>query len=336
MCAVSATASTVPQPVPALVATRGGAIGAMLAACALWGFSYVPPVLVPGTGPMTLVGLRFVAFGVLAVALLHRSGIELRGVPWGRAVRHAIAGCVGYYLCNVSATTFAGPHVTIAVIGMAPLVYTALAARIETRPLRPLLPSAGLVLIGQAVVHLGPGGTLNGAELPHGIPGVLAGAACAATAVALWCWYGFDNAAFLRARPELTLPWASAVGVMTGVLAAPLLVAGCLLESATTPVLHLALVVAVLALGTSWGATAGFNVASARLPRTLTGQLLALEPTMGFVWVHLLTTTAPVPSGVVGQALLVTGCVLAVRAEAGARSAHDPAVRDHAATLGGA
>jgi drug/metabolite transporter (DMT)-like permease len=69
----------------------------------------------------------------------------------------------------------------------------------------------------------------------------------------------------------------------------------------------------VLGAGASWGGTALFNKASARLPVALTGQLIVFETVFGVGYVFLASGSAPHVIEIVGFTLAILGIWFSIR-----------------------
>ena len=128
-----------------------------------------------------------------------------------------------------------------------------------------------------------------------------------------FCWYGLHLTAHLRRRPDISPQrWSSAVGVACGVYSVPLLILGGLGGSLGDPT-GFVFAAVFLAIGPSWLATAFWNRGVVAVPRSLAGQLLVFEPLSAFVFVHLVAFELPTMTVLIGELLLLSGALLAVR-----------------------
>ena len=147
----------------------------------------------------------------------------------------------------------------------------------------------------------------------EGIPAVLLGLAVAALGVAGFCVYASHATDHLRTRPDLSAQrWSSAVGVASGALSVPLLLAGSLVGGVGDPA-RLAAAAIFLAVVPSWLGMSLWNRAVVDVPRALAGQLLVFEPLSAFVFVHVVSGSLPGATLVIGELLLLAGALLAVR-----------------------
>lgn len=255
---------------------------------ALWGSSYALIDLLGATSPVLVTGLRFGTYGLVSVAILILGG-GFQGIDWRVALFHAATGYVGMYLAEVTAIRLAGPAPVIAVVGSTPVIYAWLGARRDGIDPKVLLPSVGVL----AMAHL----MINASSWTSGgrpIAGIALGMVVAAMGVASWCVYALHNTEHLRTSSAVSpVRWSSAVGVASGVLALPLIVAGMEFGGSTDPAFELGSIVLYLALGPSWLAAMLWNRASVKVPRALAGQLIVFEPISGFALVHLLSGQVP-------------------------------------------
>lgn len=326
------------------------AVAAMIVTSALWALTFIAPLLLPELSSLAVAGLRYGVFGGGALLLWcaheRRSAdrvrrgssrgatrtrspdgrrqphpIEGTGIDWGRATLHALTGNIGHYVLAVLAVRIAGAPVTVSVIALVPIAYGLLGAREEAREAahnggratvwRALAGPLTLTALGIVAVDVA---TLRGAD-PPSLGALTAGVLLAAASGAAWLWYGLDTARHLRATGISAGRWTNAVGVATAPLAVPLLVIGFATSSPAggIPIVPTAVVALVLGVGSSWVGTAGFNYASARLPRHLLAPLMALEPAWTLVLAHVVDGRFPGPLQLTGETLLVAGAAVALR-----------------------
>jgi len=287
--------------------TAAEALIVMAAAGALWGSSFALADLLRATSPVLITGLRFVTYGLVSAVLLRLSG-GFAGIDWRIAMFHAATGYVGMYLGEVTAISLAGPAPAIAVVGSSPVVYAWLGARRDGTNPRVLLPSVAVLLLAHILIN-----TSSWTTGDRPIAGIALGMIAAAMGVGSWCVYALHNTNHLRAAESVSpVRWSGAVGVASGVLGLPLMVAGFAFGGGHDPVLPLGAVILFLAIGPSWLAAALWNRASVKVPRALAGQLIVFEPISGFALVHLLARSMPSPMQLAGESLLVVGAIVAI------------------------
>ena len=185
----------------------------------VWGLAFLVPVLLPGWSATAVTAGRYLAYGILSLALLlcqGRPAWRLVRKHWRAAVAFAVTGNVGYYLLLVVGIQKIGAPITDTVIGSIPVAVAVVSNwRTPVLPWRRLALPVALSLAGLALI--------NAAEFTGAHPAGAAplgtkvlGLAAAVGAVALWTWYSLSNATFLAARPAIPAgSWSSVVGLAT-------------------------------------------------------------------------------------------------------------------------
>ena len=231
----SPDAATPAAPAPRLVSGAAFALGAGL----MWGLVFVTPLLLPEYPPLLLSMGRYVAFGLIALALGLADRRQLRALSradWLEALKLSAVGNLLYYLLLSSAIQRAGGPLPTMIIGTLPVVIAVCsnrrdAARDGRLPWRRLLPSLALIAAGIALVNkveldalsaaaatqAGQGGGDGSPALRRYAQGALLGLG----ALVCWTWYPIRNADWLRAHPDRQpRTWATAQGLATLPLAA--------------------------------------------------------------------------------------------------------------------
>ncbi|MDP3762186.1 MAG: DMT family transporter [Ramlibacter sp.] len=250
-----------------------------LAGGALWGLVFVAPRMAGDYSSVDLTAGRFVAYGLVASAVM-LLGMRTRRLPtWrqaGSAVVMSLLGFTGYYLLLVLAIRDAGTEVPTLVIGTIP-IWVMLLGKPEHLRWRALIPGLALTLGGLALMMGSPHGD-GSAGLPASY---WRGIAFATASLVCWTAFAILNSAWLKRHPEVNATdWANWLGVATGI--------GALLlwAFAGTPAADMAgregLALFVLlcvgtGFGSAWLATILWNVASQRLSASLCGQLIVSE-----------------------------------------------------------
>ncbi len=300
-----------------------GALAGVLAG-ALWGLTFVAPLVADPYTPFDLTVARYLAFGAVSGALLAPGGFAaVRRLPRRDLALLALlgfAGNVGYYLLMALAVPLAGSAVVALVIGCLPVVMAVLGnagpGRVPARRLAPplLVLGAGLLVVnGAALAEARAGGT--SAAFAGGL-------GLTAAALALWAWYGLANARALAARPALSAAeWTALTGLGTALALGPVLPIGLAAGLSAVPGLGFAGPDAVrlaawgVALGalSSWAATWAWSVAARRLPVALAGQLIVSETLFALLYGALHERRGPGWGEAVGAALMVAGVLAALR-----------------------
>ena len=264
-----------------------------LAAGALWGLVFVVPRMTPGLSSVDLTAGRFVSYGAMAALVMV---FTWRSHQWP-SVRQALTalglsllGATGYYLLLVLAIQRAGTELPTLIIGTIPIWVMLLGKPLGLKwsSLLPglVLTTAGLVLMMNAMHPAQPElGGAGGAQFWWGV-------ALATAAMLCWTAFALLNAAWLKRHREVSATeWANWLGIATGLGALLLwLLAGS--ESrellALDNIVLLAIVCIATGVGSAWGASILWNIASRRLSASLCGQLIVSETLFAlfysFVW----------------------------------------------------
>lgn len=273
---------------------RGVASG--VSAGALWGLVFLAPQLLPDFGPLEQSVARYLAYGLLALALLAprwRHATAPLGAPeWRALVVLSLLGNLLYFVLLAGAIHAAGGAATALIVGLVPVVVTVAGARRRHAGgprLRALagpcvLSVLGMVLVAIDAVRAGRG---LGGDAASSVGGLV----CAVGALVSWSAYSVGNARWLERRPDISSrDWSLLTGVATGGLA--LLLLPLTLWSATThgssAWLRLLAISSALALFASVIGNAFWNAATRRLPLSLAGQMIVFETLFallyGFLW----------------------------------------------------
>lgn len=299
-----------------------------LGAGLLWGLIFIGPLLVPDYPATLLSAGRYVAFGMIAVALAWHDRHRLRRLSrgdWIEAFRLTLVGNLMYYTFLSAAIQRTGAPVSTMLIGTLPVVMTItsnlLYGRQEGRlAWSKLMPALLLIIIGLCCVNVAE---LDGAARQVDLGRYLSGIFLALLAVVCWTWYPLRNARWLRANPDKKPgTWATAQGIATLPLAllAWLLVA--LMLTWTKPDFALpfgpqpqVFILLMLAIGLfcSWIGTLCWNEACQRLPTVLVGPLIVFETLAGLAYTFMLRQSWPPVLTLAGIACLIIGVLIAIR-----------------------
>lgn len=306
-----------------------GVLCALLAG-AMWGMVFLVPVLLPAFSPVELALGRYVAYGAIALGLMlpRLRDLARRLVPadYAALVRHALSGNIIYYMLLALGVKLAGVAPTSLIIGMLPIAITLMGRK--DRDAAPLSALAMPLLVAGAGIACINIDLFQQARLSAADPTImLVGMLSALGALLCWSWYAIDNARFLKANPHFTsAEWSALYGLASGLIA---LVAGavCLLffwgditgaagaasgRDWTTFWLSNAL----LALGASVIGNHLWNVASRRVPVTLSGQLILFETLFALLYGFIHQHQGPRPLEIAAIGLLIVGVAWSVRVHA--------------------
>lgn len=292
-----------------------------LGAGALWGLVFLAPAWLAAWSPLELAAGRYSAYGLLALLL---AAPRLRSL-WTRLergdclalLRHALSGNIVYYVLLALAVKFAGVAPSSLIVGLLPVAVTiagstdhgSLTLRELAGPL--LVVALGIACINLDVFSQAPPAGVSPAER-------LAGLLCAAGALLCWTWYAVDNARFLKRTPRYSsAEWSALYGMASGVLAAPIGLALWAFGAGGAPGRDwqgFVLANLLLALLASVIGNHLWNVASRRVPVTLSGQLILFETLFALLYGFLYEARWPRPLEWAAMALLVLGVTWAVHA----------------------
>ena len=267
-------------------------IGAGILAGCFWGLVFLAPELAPGFTPLQLSAGRYLAYGLVAAALIapmwRRLLRRLRWRDWRSLAWLSLCGNIIYYLFLAQAVHSGGGVMTAIVIGLLPLTVTLVGSRDHgALPLRRLAPA---LLLGAAGLGCIAWQSLAASSGPAA--GSALGLACAVGALVSWTIYAVANSRCLARLDGVSAhEWSLLTGVMTGLQAVLLAVPAFLLgDDGHTHAewLRFGGVVLAVAVFCSVLGNGLWNYASRTLPLALTGQLIVFETIFaslyGFLW----------------------------------------------------
>ncbi|MDB5776308.1 MAG: family transporter [Herbaspirillum sp.] len=310
--------------------TMGVGVLCGLLAGALWGMVFIVPKLLPAFSPWELAFGRYAAYGLIALAAmlprLGRIAAKLTRADCLALTRQALAGNLVYYVLLTFAVKLAGVGPASLIIGVLPISVTLLGRRAQDRvPCRKLLLPLALVALGIACINI----DLFSAVALAGDGAKALGVTFAVGALACWTWYAIDNARFLQNNPNFSSSeWSALYGLCSGLIAVAL--AALAYGVFGGRIAHLAAasggpardwtyfwcVSALLALGASMIGNNLWNIASRRLPITLSGQMIVFETLFALLYGFIHDHRWPRPLEFCAIALLVSGVAWAVGAHA--------------------
>jgi drug/metabolite transporter (DMT)-like permease len=301
-----------------------------LLAGAMWGMVFIVPELLPAFSPVELAVGRYTAYGAIAFGLmlprLKPLLARLERSDFGALLRHALAGNIVYYMLLAMGVKLAGVAPTSLIIGMLPIAVTlmgrkdhgAVALRSLALPL--LVVAAGIACINVDMFRQAQAGNTEFARTALGL-------ACATGALLCWSWYAIDNARYLKRNPHFSsAEWSALYGLASGLIAL-------LIGAACMAVWHADITGAagaasgrnwsmfwmsngLLALGASVIGNHLWNIASRRVPVTLSGQLILFETLFALLYGFIYAHRFPRPLEIAAITLLTAGVLWSVRVHA--------------------
>jgi len=302
-------------------------LGAGILAGAMWGLVFLTPELTRGFLPIQLSAGRYLAYGVLAAALVapawRRLAATLGWPEWRALIWLSFTGNILYYVCLANGVRGGGVAMTSLVIGLLPVTITLAGSRarhaVGLRPvaLRRLLPSLALSAGGLLCI--------SWESLARSQPGSVFGLLSAAGALVSWTVYAVGNSRWLARLEHVSAhEWSLLTGVVTGIQALLLAVPAFLLAPDTHGAgdwLRFAAIMAAVALLCSVVGNALWNRASRLLPLTMVGQMIVFETLFALLYGFLWEARWPTALEAVAMVLLVAGvltCATAHRQPAAA------------------
>ncbi|MBV7534279.1 DMT family transporter [Duganella sp. sic0402] len=301
-----------------------------LLAGALWGMVFVAPEFLRAFSPLEMACGRYLAYGLIAAALMStRLPPLLRRLDRSdimAMVKHALAGNIVYYMLLALGVKFAGVAATSLIIGVLPISVTLMGQKDHgSVPIKQLMLPLMLVAAGIACINI----DVFTHDTGNGIPldGKLFGVLCAAGALACWTWYSVDNARYLKRNPHFSSgEWSALYGVSSGVIALAIaLVALIFFHADVSGAAGAAsgrdwslfwIVNAVIALGASAIGNHLWNIASRKVPLTLSGQLILFETLFALLYGFVYKQQFPRTLEIAAMLLLVAGVMWSVRIHA--------------------
>ncbi|MYN44928.1 EamA family transporter [Pseudoduganella sp. FT93W] len=301
-----------------------------LLAGAMWGLVFVAPAFLTAFTPLELACGRYIAYGLISAGLLfNRLPALLRRLDRADMVallKHALAGNIVYYMLLAMGVKLAGVAATSLIIGVLPISVTLLGKNDHgSVPLRQLALPLLLVAAGIGCINLEVFSqpTAAGGPLAHKIIGLL----CATGALLCWTWYSVDNARYLKRNPHYSSgEWSALYGVSSGLIALLIaVVALAIFHADVTGAGAQAsgrdwglfwIVNGLLALGASVIGNHLWNIASRKVPLTLSGQLILFETLFALLYGFIYKQQLPQPLEIAAMVLLTLGVMWSLRVHA--------------------
>jgi drug/metabolite transporter (DMT)-like permease len=295
-------------------------ISAGLAAGALWGLTFLAPLLVPNLGAVDLTAGRFLVYGTVAgLAML----LTWRSHTWPTprqaltVLAFSLLGATGYYLLLAQGVMWAGAAVPTLIIGTIP-IWVMLLGKPQGLKWSGLLP--GLVLTCCGLFLMMQSTLAQGTRLPASGALFWWGTLLAVGAMLSWTLFALLNAAWLKRHPEVSATeWSNWMGVATGIGA---LLLWLLVGSEEKVLLALdnkgliAIVCVATGVGSAWAGGILWNVASQRLSVSLCGQLIVSETLFGLIYGFVWSGAWPTSIEWAAVMLFTLGIVASIRAHA--------------------
>lgn len=296
--------------------TRLGIVFGM-GAGALWGLVFLAPELAGQFTPLQLAIGRYLAYGLLSVALIAPRWRLLTAMltrrDWLSLVWLSLAGNTLYYVLLSAAVQMGGIAMTSLVIGFLPVAVTIIGSReAGAVPLRALAPSlllctAGVVCIGWQALAAPAAGTAQ-----------LTGLFCAIGALVSWTAFAVGNSRCLGRLDRVSAQdWNLLIGLVTGVQAVALIPVTLSFEPIhheAAAWLQFAGVSIGVALLASIVANALWNRMSRLLPLTMVGQMILFETLFALIYGFMWEQRLPLPLEIAAFGLVVASVLSCIAA----------------------
>lgn len=289
---------------------------------ALWGLVFLAPKLVPEASPAAMAAGRYLAYGLLALALIaprwKAATAALDARAWRGLVWLSLAGNIVYFCLLVVGVHLAGVAASALIVGMVPVAVILWGLRDPDavpvgRLILPLLMAVAAVgLIGwEALQRPSDGHAVSVMEAALGL-------ACAFGALVAWSAYAIGNSRWLNRNAAVSAQDGSLLtGVVTGALALVLAPIAALIpgQAWDGEVWGRFLgVSALVALGASIIGNALWNRASQLMPLTMLGQMIVFETLFALIYGFVFETRWPTGIEVLACVLMVVSVIWCVRA----------------------
>jgi len=299
-----------------LQSSHTAGVAAGIAAGALWGLTFIAPMMAPDFGAIGISIARYIAYGGLSLALLLLARAPLLALlrrHGGVLFVFAMTSSLLYFLLMILAVQRIGAALTALIIGCLPITVPLTGAWRDAAQLRRIAPA--LLLIAAGLVLIQKPALAGLAAWPDPV-----GLACAIAALMSWNYYAIANSRYLAQHPDIPAgEWASLTGLMT-LIGLPLFVIALPFSNETLPPLAqtgawIWLVVMALStgIGSAWISAWLWNIASRALPVALAGQLIVSETVFALLYAFALERRLPQLHEAAAILLVVGGVMLGLR-----------------------
>ena len=287
-------------------------------ACFFWGLIFVIPLSLSQFDCIDIVLGRYLIFGSFSCGLLlyylwrdHNCAFLKF---WKEAVLCAVIMNFGYYTALTLGIRFSAPSVIALIVGTAPITIGFFdCKRLGFSFSKLLFYPTLLTFIGIILTNIEP---LFNQSNQLTIGQYLMGIFCGFLALGAWTWFVIFNTHFLQVHSHVSAgQWTTLIGCVTCVMAVigiairSLYVSSDYLELFSVHNQGLLFLEGVSILGLICSALAFtlWNIACARLPSLLSGQLAILETVFGLFFIYILERTFPSPLEMAGILCILGG-----------------------------
>ena len=297
-----------------------------LSACALWGLTYLLPVLLPQYDSLYIAISRAFVMGavsVILIVLFLSKFKDIRREDWIFAIKLTLIGNLIQPWFLMMSVKYAGVPVAGICFGAVPVLVALISNERSRRKGKPFVHLTHLV-VPLACIFIGFV-MVNYTELEefmanNGASGTFfLGLLCGLISTLMWTSYPIRHADWLLEHPQVDPTiWTCAQCVILCPIAAVLYGVIYAFDPSMpsllgpTPVKYV-IIMAIAGICCSWLATALWNLCSAKLPTALVGQLLVFETIFSVVYGHIFRLQWPTLTLTIGFCLLIAGISVAIR-----------------------
>lgn len=294
-------------------------VGCGLGAGAMWGLVFLAPKFAPDASPMLMSAGRYLAYGLLAAALLAPRWTKVAPLldwkAWRALAGLSLAGNIVYYLFLVVSIHFAGVAASALIVGMVPVVVAVWGLKDKDAP--PLRKVGPPILLAALAVGLIGWESLSREALNRDVGQVLLGLGCGLAALISWSAYAIGNSRWMARLPQVSAhDWSLLTGVVTGGFALLLAIPAVVEASGQTGDQWARLAAASMgvAILASIVGNAFWNQASRLLPLSMLGQMIVFETLFAFAYGYLWEGRGPTVIEIVAMVMMVVSVLWCVRA----------------------
>ncbi len=297
-----------------------------LLACALWGLTYLLPILLPDYSTLQISLARAFVMGLVAIGsiLWFRSYLAQVGrTDWMFATKLTLVGNLIQPWFLFSSVQYAGVPLAATFFGLVPVCVALIANERDRRKGKPYLTirrlSLPLFIIFCGLILANLEGLIAEFQGDKNVGDFIIGCIFAVSSTAMWTWYPIRNADWLLEHPKISPVFFT---VMQSLLLLPfgfiLFLCNWAFLGTDTPVLgkepiDFICVLIFAGVFCSFGATALWNAMSQKVPTAIVGPMLVFETIFSVTFGLIYEKTFPSFSLLLGMVLLVSGVVYTLK-----------------------
>ncbi len=294
-------------------------IFAVCIACACWAYAFVVPLFLDDFSPTQITIFRYFFYGLFSLVLFMtaKKPKQYSLKFWMMAFLLGLIGNVLYYYFLILGITIVGPEIAIPIGGMMPVTVALLGnIMLKEFPLKSIAIPLFITFFGLLFVNY-----IQIPDFSNVTSTSIFGLIACFIALGLWTWYGVINASFLKKNLNIDAStWTNMIGMMT--LLQVFLWGGIDIVFNTQHILQfnnsndfweLCFWTASLGVISSWLGTMAWNKGAIKLPVTLAGQFIVMEPIFGLVYIFLLKHELPGILEFIGFSICIFGILLTLQ-----------------------